>query len=106
MPRPRVTDRQAKRAVTSVAQVAAGAGLLMLWLNFVLAALLALIGLVLALIGTRRSTSHDRTRFRWVTTVCVIVLAAVAIRWYLSTPVEYVVDPTPQQGDPIPQPAD
>ncbi|MEV4105740.1 hypothetical protein AB0J42_36335 [Nonomuraea sp. NPDC049649] len=88
------------------AQVAAGAGVLTFWLNFVVAALLALIGLTLALIEAGRNTGHIRSYFRAVATVCVIVLVAVAIRWYLSTPVEYVVDPTPQPGDPVLEPGD
>ncbi|MGW2147265.1 hypothetical protein ACWCOT_23390 [Nonomuraea bangladeshensis] len=96
---------RAKRAVKVVAQIAAGAGLLMFWVNFILAAPLALIGLVLALIETRRNAGRTSIYSRWVTAICLVVLVAVAIRWYLSSPMEYVINPAPRPGDPIPEPA-
>lgn len=106
MSRPNAADTQANRVMRVFAQVAAGAGVLTFWLNFVVAALLASIGLTLALIGAGRNTGHTRSYFRAVATVCVIVLVAVAVRWYLSTPVEYVVESTPQPGDPVLEPGD
>ncbi|WP_460783856.1 hypothetical protein [Nonomuraea fastidiosa] len=91
--------------MSTTAQIAAGGSLLMFWLNGILAALLALIGLVLALIEMRRNADHS-THLRWVVAICLITLAVVAIRWHLSTPMEFVIDPTPRPGDPIPEPAD
>ncbi|GGO83263.1 hypothetical protein [Nonomuraea cavernae] len=78
----------------------------MFWINMIVAALLALIGLVLVVIETRRNTCRTTVHLRWVTGICLLTLAAVAIRWHLSTPVEYVVDPTPRPGDPIPGSSD
>ncbi len=84
------------------AHIAAGFSLFVFWFNFVLAGLIAVIGLVLAGMAAKKKTDRTGVSNRGVAAVCVIVLVAVAIRWYLSTPVEYVIDNTPRPGDPIP----
>ncbi|MFF3669660.1 hypothetical protein [Microtetraspora malaysiensis] len=95
---------RATHALEMAAQVAAGLSLLGLWINFVLAGPIAMIGLVLAGIGVKGNVNRMSISYRWVAAVCLIVLVVVAIRWYLSTPVEYVVDRTARLGDAIPNP--
>lgn len=103
MPHPGQPDTRATRTVEVAAQVAAGLSLLVFWLNFPLAGLTAVIGLALAGLGARKGADRPAILYRWVGAICLVVLVAVAVRWYLSTPVEYVIDQHVRPGEPIPE---
>ncbi|GAB3158496.1 hypothetical protein GCM10027161_64620 [Microbispora hainanensis] len=102
MPRLGQPDVRTTHTVELAAQVAAGLSLLMFWLNFPLAGLAAVIGLALAGLRARKGADQPIILYRWVVAICLVVLVAVAVRWCLSTPVEYLIDQRLRSGEPIP----